>query len=342
MDRIDEDLPFLLKFENVAEYRDGQVIILDRRRYPHQIDYVVCDNYEEVATAIADMVTQSGGPWLAASWAMVATARTVRSLRRDAAVELLDRAINTLASARPTTGAKLARHLRNIKDTILQAMETGKDPEIAAVELVRAKLIDRYSRSQQMGKLAASLLQKESTLLTHCFAETLLPHLLLAAREAGKQISLVCTETRPYLQGTRLTATSALELGFHVTVITDGMAAYLLSRGEIHAFVTGADVITLDGHVVNKIGTLAIALACKAYGVPYYVLGDPSADHPTASTVHIEERDGSDVLRCMGQATGVPGVVGRYPAFDITPPDLVRAVVTSRGIFAPTGLGDWS
>ncbi len=341
MDRADRDLPFLLKFENVADYRDGRVIILDRRKYPHRIEYVVCEDYTGVAQAIKDMVTQSGGPWLAASWAMVSVARALKGLRPETASSLLERAVDTLAGSRPTTAAKLKRHLLGIKQAILEALRDGRDPEATSAELVRAKLNDRYERSQLIGDLAASLLPGQCTVLTHCFAETLIPHLLLAARRSGKWVSMVCTETRPYLQGARLTATAVREMGFPVTVITEGMAAYLLSRGEVQAFVTAADIITLDGHVVNKVGTLGIALACQAYGVPYYVLGDPSPDHPTAETVTVEERDPQEVLTCLGQPTSVAGVSARYPSFDITPPSLVRAVVTSRGIFAPEDLREW-
>ncbi len=342
MSRQDEDLPFLLKYENVARYDNGTVQILDRRKYPSSIEFVTCGSYIEVAQAIADMVTQSGGPWLAASWAMVATARTVRGMQPHQGFSVLDKAAEVLAAARPTTSKKLLRHLRRIRDVTVAAMERGDDPEQASEAVVWQALEERYARSRQIGELAANLLPTKVTVLTHCFAETLLAYMLLAARAAGKEIDLVCAETRPYLQGARLTASVARDMGFRVTVITDAMAAHLLASGLAQAFVSAADVITLDGHVVNKIGTLSIALACQAYGVPYYVLGDPSPDHPTVDTVTIEMRDGSEVLACAGIRTSPEGVHGWYPAFDITPPRLISLVVTSGGVMAPQEIKKYS
>jgi methylthioribose-1-phosphate isomerase len=140
------------------------------------------------------------------------------------------------------------------------------------------------------------------------------------------------------LQGARLTASVAHDMDVPVTVVTDNMPGYLLSQRIPDAFICAADVVTLDGHVVNKIGTYQIALAAHENGIPFYVTSTPSADNPTIDTVTIEERNPEEVLHVMGVRTAMEGVKGYYPAFDITPPKLVSAVVTEKGVFSPFDL----
>jgi methylthioribose-1-phosphate isomerase len=177
-------------------------------------------------------------------------------------------------------------------------------------------------------------------ILTHCWADSLLTETVRAALEQGKSIAAYCTETRPYLQGARLTAESLAELGVDTTVITDSMAATVMSRGLVRTYITAADRVTLDGHVVNKVGTLQIALAAREYGIPYYALVHaPDCAAPTVDDVPIEVRDGEDVLWCRGVRTASYRVRGFYPSFDVTPPALVHAIVTSDGVFAPDEIG---
>ena len=165
---------------------------------------------------------------------------------------------------------------------------------------------------------------------------------MTAAQQAGKKLEFVCTETRPYLQGARLTAATLVEMGYTPTLITDGMVATVLASGDVDVLLTAADRVTLDGHVVNKVGTLTAALAANHFGVPYYAMVDhPDRQAPTIDDVPIEERDGAEVLAFAGQATTVEGVVGRYPAFDATPPELVTKIVTDRGSFDPAEVGTY-
>jgi methylthioribose-1-phosphate isomerase len=178
--------------------------------------------------------------------------------------------------------------------------------------------------------------------LTHCWAETYLTETVAAVLRAGRRVQAICTETRPYLQGARLTAESLAEMGVPTRLITDGAAAHLMSRGEVGVFVTGADRVTMDGAVVNKIGTLQIALAAHTFGVPYLALVEaPDRHAATADDVELEDRDGDEVLHCLGRRTASERVSGVYPAFDVTPPRLVTAVVTDRGRFAPVDLGSY-
>ncbi|MGC9398891.1 MAG: s-methyl-5-thioribose-1-phosphate isomerase [Anaerolineae bacterium] len=339
MSRADDGLGFLLKYENVARYEDGEVYILDRRVYPRKVEYVRCEDYIEVAQAITDMVTQSGGPWMAAAMGMVSAARSARDLPEDEARTLLREAAYALSHARPTTSQRMVAHVESIRAVAEEALARGADPERVTLSYVEARREARYNRSRTIATYAVDLLPEDQcTLLTQCFAETLIGFVLLVARERGCDVRLIAPETRPYLQGARLTASVAVEIGVPVTLITDNMPGYVLSRGMVDAFICAADVITLDGHVVNKIGTYQIASVAHRHGVPFYVLGTPSAQNPTLDTVEIEERDPDEVLYAMGVRTAKGGVQGYYPAFDVTPPALVGAVVTEKGVFSPYDL----
>jgi methylthioribose-1-phosphate isomerase len=341
MVRADEGLGFLLRYENVAHYRDGEVFILDRRKYPAQEEFVRCKNYHAVAQAIAGMVTQSGGPWLAAALGMVSAAREGKDLPPAQAKAGLARAAEVLANARPTTAPRQRAHIQRILAAAEEALERGEDVEQHTYQYVMDLLEKRYLQSRSLATYAVSLFPEEGTILTQCFAETLIGFTLLVAKEQGKRLSLIVPETRPYLQGARLTASVACDQGVPVTVVTDNMPAYLMASGalgKIAAFISAADVVTLDGHVVNKVGTFQIAIAAHYHGIPYYVLGAPSATNPTIDTVEIEQRDPEETLSAMGVRTAKHGVQGFYPAFDITPPHLVSAVVTSEGIFSPYDL----
>ncbi|HET6461221.1 MAG TPA: s-methyl-5-thioribose-1-phosphate isomerase [Syntrophales bacterium] len=338
MVRADEGLPFLLRYENVANYRNGEVWILDRRNYPAKEEFARCRDYREVAQAIAAMVTQSGGPWLAAAYGMVSAARGVRNLSHERAKEELTRAADVLIYARPTTSANMKIHILRILKEGADAIDRGEDAESATYVYVQKNLENRYRNSRQIATYAVDLMPDEVSILTQCYAETLIGFVLLVSQEKGKKVSLICPETRPYLQGARLTASVACDMGVPVTVITDNMPAYILSKGMAQVFICAADVITLDGYAVNKIGTFQIAIAANFHNVPFYALGTPSQAFPDISRVEVEERDPEETVHAMGIRTAKSGVKGYYPAFDITPPQLISAVVTPKGVFPPSGL----
>ena len=149
---------------------------------------------------------------------------------------------------------------------------------------------------------------------------------------------MICPETRPYYQGARLTASVACDMGFDVTVICDNMPGYVLRDKKVDLFTTAADVITMDGHIVNKVGTFQIALAASYWGIPYLVTGTPNPAHPDVHSVKIEQRDPALTMDSLGAKTTMDGVKGFYPAFDITPPKLCDGVVTDKGVFAPLNL----
>ena len=336
--KIDEGLPFLQKIDNIARYENGKIIVHDRRVYPARIEYITCEDYYDVAQAIKDMVTQSYGPWVISLLGMINAARKAKDLKKTKAQEVLKDAAHVLSTARPTTSHGMAYAINKVLNFALQALEEGGDLEQKTHDFVYKAIETRYKEDRAMGEYAVSLLPDPAVIMTQCYAETLIGYVLLVSLEQGKKIELICPETRPYLQGARLTASDAYDLGVPVTVITDNMPGYMLSLGKVDAFVCAADVITLDGYIVNKIGTLQIALAADFFRVPFYALRNPSVTNPTIDTVRIEERDPEEVLHAMGVRTTKPGVNGYYPAFDITPPNLVSAVVTSKGIFSPYDL----
>ena len=338
MIRQDYDMAFMLRYENIAWYEDGKVRILDRRVYPTSIEFVTCTRHEEVARAIADMVTQSGGPYTAAGMGMALAAHESRNLSRDEALAYLKRAANTLSTARPTTTSRMRLVTEGCLRAAEEAMDKGEPVDEAIFKRTIDRLNHRYERISKVAEYLVDMFPDGGKIMTQCFAETIVGTMLREAKKRGKEIKLFVPETRPYFQGARLTASVAQDQGFDTTVITDNMPAYTMVTKKIDLFTSAADLICLDGHVVNKIGTYQIAIAAKYHGIPYFVTGAPDKGNPTVATVTIEERDPNMVLEARGIKNTMEGVKGYYPSFDITPPHLVSGVVTDKGIYTPYDL----
>jgi methylthioribose-1-phosphate isomerase len=197
------------------------------------------------------------------------------------------------------------------------------------------------AQAAAVGTAGASLIRPGDKVLTHCWA-TPFAYVLRSAILSGTEFEVFCTETRPYLQGARLTAEVVSELGIRPTVITDGMPAFLMAQGMISSFFAGADRVTMDGHLVNKIGTLGIAIAASHYRIPTYgVCLQPDRWAATSADVPLEERDADEVLYCRGVRTATLAARGYYPAFDVTPPELLTGFVTDRGVFEPGAVADY-
>jgi len=317
---------------------DG-VHILDRRVFPFERTWVRCATVADVAKAIEDMVTQSSGPYFAALWGMVLAAREAADMDVTDAHDHLVLAGELLVNTRRTNN-----HLRKAVDAVLADLDWQTGDELVAAALAGAIAGDeRYrARSRALGTATADLLPDEGCVLTHCWADLYLTETVSAAQRAGKRLRFICTETRPYLQGARLTAETLAEMGVDTTLITDGMGAAVLSSGEVDALVTAADRVTMDGHVVNKVGTLGLAIAASTFDVPFLAMVQaPDRLAATAADVPIEYRPGADVLSTLGRRTASDRVRGLYPAFDVTPPRFVTSVVTDRGAFAPDRLADY-
>jgi methylthioribose-1-phosphate isomerase len=336
--RFDDDLAFMLRYENVAWYEDGKVRILDRRIYPTKIEFVTCGTHREVAQAIADMVTQSAGPYTAAGMGMALAAYECRDLGREEMWAYLEKAAHTLSHARPTTANRMVLTTNGCLEAARKAMDEGRPVDEAIFMRTIESLNRRYSTIEVVAEHLVTMFPDKGTIMTQCFGETIVGMMLRVSRKRDKDIKLFVPETRPYFQGARLTASVACDMGFDTTVITDNMPAFVMKRNKIDLFTSAADVICMDGHVVNKIGTYQIAISAKYHGVPYFVTGIPDKAHQTIDSVTIEERDPQLVLEARGVKNTLDGVKGYYPSFDITPPHLVSGVVTDKGIFVPYDL----
>jgi methylthioribose-1-phosphate isomerase len=318
---------------------DNEVVrILDRRVFPFKTEYVDCHDVEDVAVAIEEMVTQSGGPFFAASAGFVLASRKAEKLRSvEDRRALLASAAARLLRTRPTNN--------NIRDVVALLVREANailgEPDLGTrvEEVVRKAWVKQHDNSRRVGENAAKLVNDGDTILTHCWGEGGIIDTLSAALRANKTIKVICTETRPYLQGARLTAHCVAEMGIDVTVITDNMAAHAMDRGMINKLMTAADRVTLSGHVINKVGTLQLAIAAHNFGIPFVAMVRfPDAEAATPDDVRIEERDGEESLYCMGVRTATPLAKGWYPGFDVTPPRFVSAVATSVGVFPPAML----
>ena len=335
MERMDQGMPFLLQYENVAWYEGGKVHILDRRVYPREVRFEVCETYQEVVQAIADMVTQSAGPYTAVGMGMALAAHQVRDKGRAEQAAFLRQAAHDLAHARPTTANRYGKITFRCAGVAEEALEAGQDPAAAVIADTLESLGRRYRTMQLVGDHLEALIPEGGTILTQCYGETIIGTLIRAARRTGKTFRVFCAETRPFLQGARLTASCFAQAGFDTTVLTDNMTAYAMEREGISLFTSAADVIARDGHIANKTGTFQIAILAKYFGVPYYVTGIPDADKRSVQDIVIEQRDPGPVLTSWGIPNTVPEVKGVYPSFDVTPPHLISGVVTDKGVYVP-------
>lgn len=340
MKRMDEGLAFMLQYENVAWYENGKVRILDRRIYPREIKFVECKTYKEVQQAITDMVTQSAGPYTAAGMGMVLASYECRKLNSNKQIEYLKKASNVISNARPTTVNRMRLITEGCLEVGIKAIKENKSPIEAMFKRTLDSLERRYSRMSLVAKNLVNLFPNNGKVMTQCFGETIVGCMGREIKNQNKNIEFFCPETRPYLQGARLTASVLKDQGFKVTVITDNMPAWTIKEKGIDIFTSAADSICMDGHIVNKVGTLQIAIVAKYFGIPYFVTGIPDEDKKLSNIV-IEERDSRDVLESNGLKNTLEGVEGYYPSFDITPPELISGVVTDQGTYTPYNLSDY-
>lgn len=335
MERMDQGMPFLLQYENVAWYEDGKVRILDRRVYPAKVRFEICETYGQVVQAIADMVTQSAGPYTAVGMGMALAAWQVRGRPQAEQAAFLRQAAHDLAHARPTTANRYGKITFRCADVAEAALNEGRDPIAAIVDSTLESLGRRYSTMQVVGDYLEGLIPQGGTLLTQCFGETIIGTVIRAAARRGKTFRVFCAETRPFLQGARLTASCFAQMGFDTTVITDNMVAYSMEREHIDVFTSAADTIARDGHIANKIGTFQMAILAKYFGIPYYVTGIPDEDKRSVKDIVIEQRDPAPVLHSWDIPNTVPEVKAIYPSFDVVPPHLISGVVTDKGVYVP-------
>jgi methylthioribose-1-phosphate isomerase len=328
-------------------FREGRVLrLLDQRRLPAEEVWLELERAPEIAVAIRDMAVR-GAPAIGVA-AAYGAAFALRSGGTTPAAERFATARRLLAATRPTAVNLFAALER--MDLRFTALSAGAPTAIEEALVAEADAIaaEDIAACRRIGQLGAELLAGERAVLTHCNAGALATAgygtalgVIRGAVEAGKPIRVLASETRPFLQGARLTAWELSRDGIPVELITDNMAGHFLSRGGIEAVVVGADRIAANGDVANKIGTYTLAVLAKENGVPFYVAAPMTTVDlacPDGSAIPIEERDGSEVLSFAGQAVAPAGVGARYVAFDVTPARYVTAIVTDRGVCrAPFG-----
>ncbi len=328
------------------EWKGDRLVLLDQTLLPNQEIYREYRDHREVTRAGVDMVVR-GAPAIGVT-AAVGGALAARELAAEGEGDLADRlapACDALAATRPT-----AVNLFWAVDRMRRRAEAlrGLPAAAAAEELLaeaRAVLEEDVEANRRLGRWGADLLPDEATVLTHCNAGALATAgygtalgVVRAAVEAGKRVAVVADETRPFLQGARLTAWELLKDGIPVTLITDGMAGYRMQRGGIDAVIVGADRIAANGDVANKIGTYGVAVLARENGIPFYVaapLSTVDLSLQGGEAIPIEERAQDEVTRCGGARVAPEGVGVWNPAFDVTPARYVTAIVTEAGVARP-------
>jgi len=326
-------------------WEDGVVVMIDQRRLPNEETFVRCRDHHEVAAAITDMVIR-GAPAIGVA-AAFGLALGVRNSTSEAGAlrEEWDDICAVLAGTRPTA-VNLFWAIERMRRRFETLAGAGGDPlRRGLLDEALAIQTEDVESCQRMGDLGAALLPEGARVLTHCNAGALATAgygtalgVIRSAARMGKLDHVLADETRPFLQGARLTAWELQQDGIPVTVITDSMAGPLMARGEVNAVVVGSDRIAANGDVANKIGTYTVAVLAKEHGIPFYVAAPVSTFDLAANTgadIPIEERSAEEVTHMAGQRITPEGVKVRHPAFDVTPHRLVTAIVCERGVAQP-------
>ena len=326
-----------------VRWRGGVLEAVDQTLLPSKLSYVRLRSVDQVCSAIKTMKVR-GAPLIGVvgGFGLVLSLKKIRSDDIVEARKQLRKYADALIATRPT-GVNLRWAVEQVFNASSQSKTVSslqQDLENEAVKIMNAEL----ESARKIGEYGAPLLEDGDTVLTHCNAGALATvgygtalALVRTAVEQGKEISVIATETRPLLQGSRLTAFELAHDNIPVKIVCDSAAAQILSRGGVDKVVVGADRILRTGHVTNKIGTLPIALSAKFYEVPFYTAAPISTfDMKTESSkVVIEERDQREVLYFKNARVCPKGVEALNPAFDVTPPELVSGIITDRGVAKP-------
>lgn len=329
-----------------VKWSDEGVLMLDQRLLPTEEKWLTLRTYTEVAAGIKDMVVR-GAPAIgvSAAYGVALGAKTFVGTNVDDLEEEVDYVSDVLAKTRPTA-VNLFWAIDRMRRTFQQAKSEGKSvSEIKQILVRESKAIhDEDIESQKLiAKFGGELLENDSTVLTHCNAGALATGgvwgtalgVIRGAVDQGKTISVIADETRPYLQGARLTAWELMQDDIPVTLITDNMSGHIMKKGGVHAVVVGSDRIAANGDVANKIGTYMVAVLAKRHGIPFYVAAPLSTidlNCPTGDDIPIEERDRAEVTHMKETQLAPDGVGVSNYAFDVTPNDLVTAIITERGV----------
>lgn len=329
------------------EWKNGFVNMLDQTKLPIEIVYAECKDYQTVAKGIKELWVR-GAPaiGIAAAMGIALGAQRIKAKSFDAFYEELTTICDHLASTRPTA-VNLFWAIERMKEFVKK--NKGED-----IEDIKKKLIDESQRildedieiNKAMGKYGSEFIKDGDTILTHCNAGALATGgygtalgVIRAAWEQGKRINVFADETRPILQGARLTAWELMQDKIPVTLITDNMAGHFMKKGVIDLAIVGTDRTVANGDVANKIGTYSVAVLCKEHNIPFYVAAPTSTidlSIPSGELIPIEERNPIEVTHIFGKTQIAPdNVKVANPAFDVTPARYITAIITEKGSFKP-------
>ena len=326
-----------------VEWKDNSVIMIDQTKLPNELVYVKYIDYNDVASAIKNLVVR-GAPAIGVSGAfglalavLQSNAKTSKELLND-----LETAKKILYETRPTA-VNLAWGL----DKIMQVAKSGENVEEirkSVIETAQKMAEEDIQTNIRMGKNGATLFDDNDTIMTHCNAGALATvaygtalGVIRATKESGKKIRVIATETRPVMQGSRLTAFELKHDGIDVSLIPDTAVGYAMANGLVSKVIVGADRILSTGHVYNKIGTYQVALMAKQHGIPFYVAAPLSTFDMknVPKDVIIEQRNASEVTGLAGKKTAPDDIKVINPAFDMTPPELISGIITEAGVAEP-------
>ena len=333
-----------------VEWKDGCVRLLDQQALPHVVSFIDCHDYREVALAIKDLSVR-GAPaiGIAAAMGVALGAQTLQTETVDAFSKDVLAICNHLEATRPTA-VNLFWAIEKMKEVLKKNQASSVDDLKGCLVAKACRILEEdIEINKAIGRHGAVLLEEGQTVMTHCNAGSLATGgygtalgVVRAAWDAGKKISVIAGETRPVLQGARLTVWELQQDNIPVTLITDNMAGTFMRQGRIQLCVVGADRIAANGDVVNKIGTYGLAVLARAHRVPFYVAAPGSTIDALMSSgdgIPIEERDVGEVSSVLGRTRITPENTAIHnPAFDMTPAEFITGIITERGIFRPDDL----
>ena len=322
---------------------DNHLEMIDQRILPEKFIYISYNDAKSVAEGIKSMVIR-GAPAIgcAAAYGVALEAIKLKDLNKNEFFEGLDSGCRTLLESRPTA-INLFWAVNRMQEIIQNSKKVGSN-ELSNILLDEAHKIleDDIKINRKMGSFGAELLPKRANVLTHCNAGALATAghgtalgVIRSAVENGKDISVIADETRPFLQGARLTAWEMVQEGIPVTLISDNMSGHMMSHGEIDAIVVGTDRVAGNGDVANKIGTYMVAVLAKRHDIPFYVacpLSTIDRSIQSGADIPIEERPKSEVTGYQNTQWAAKGISVRNPAFDVTPAELVTGIITEKGV----------
>lgn len=326
-----------------VSWKNGSVVLIDQTKLPNKLVHVRCKDYREVANAIKKLVVR-GAPAIGVT-AAFGLALAAQASRAKALPELmtdLDTAFKTLRATRPTA-VNLFWALERVMEKAKRA-KTVEDAKKAVLDEALKMSEEDVEANRQMGANGAKMFRDGDVVLTHCNAGSLATvaygtalGVIRAARESGKRLSVIATETRPVMQGSRLTAFELQHDGIDVSLIPDTAVGHMMAKSAIKRVIVGADRVLRTGHVFNKIGTYQVAILASRHRVPFYVAAPLSTFDFESSPeeVMIEERSVDEVVKVGKKRIAPKGVRIFNPAFDMTPPELITGIITEKGVLKP-------